>query len=70
MKNEQIIRAVAGTLALTGITLSHFVNHNWIWLSAFVGANLLQSAFSKWCPLEKILEMKRRPVNSAKGDPS
>lgn len=63
MKNEQIIRAVAGTLVLTGIALSQLVHHNWIWLSAFVGANLLQSSITKWCPLEKILEMKRQPGN-------
>jgi hypothetical protein len=60
MKNEQIIRAVAGSLVLIGITLSYFVNRNWIWLPVFVGANLLQSAFTKWCLLEKILEKKRR----------
>jgi hypothetical protein len=58
MKNEQIIRAVAGSVVLTGVLLTYFVNSNWIWLCAFVGANLLQSSFTKWCPLEKILEMK------------
>lgn len=60
MKNEQIIRAVAGSLVLIGITLSYFVNRNWIWVSVFAGVNLLQSAFTKWCLLEKILEKKRR----------
>jgi hypothetical protein len=60
MKNEQIIRAVAGSVVLTGVLLTYFVNSNWLWLCAFVGANLLQSSFTKWCPLEKILEMKNR----------
>lgn len=59
MKNEQIVRAVAGSFVLTGVLLTYFVNSHWIWLCAFVGANLLQSSFTKWCPLEKILEMKR-----------
>ncbi|MBS1509523.1 MAG: DUF2892 domain-containing protein [Bacteroidetes bacterium] len=53
---ERIIRAVAGTLILASIVLSYYVHHNWIWLGVFVGANLLQSSFTKFCPLEKILE--------------
>jgi hypothetical protein len=53
---ERIVRAVAGTLVLTSIALAHFVNTNWLWLGVFVGANLLQSSFSKFCPLEKILD--------------
>jgi len=56
MKIENIIRAVAGTFVLTSITLSYFVNINWLWLGVFVGANLLQSSFTKFCPLEKILQ--------------
>lgn len=52
---ERIVRAVAGTLVLTGVALAHFVNVNWLWLAVFVGANLLQSAFTKFCPLERIL---------------
>lgn len=54
MKNR-IIFFVAGTLVLTGIALSHYINSNWIWLSVFVGVNMLQSSFTKFCPLEKIL---------------
>lgn len=52
---ERIIRGVAGTLVLTGITLAYLVNVNLLWLGAFVGVNLLQSAFTKFCPLEKVL---------------
>jgi hypothetical protein len=52
---ERIVRAVAGTIVLTSITLAHFVDTNWLWLGAFVGLNLLQSSFTKFCPLEKIL---------------
>ncbi len=53
---ERIVRAVAGTMVLTSITLAYTVNINWLWLGVFVGANLLQSAFTKFCPLELILK--------------
>ncbi|ASU36405.1 YgaP family membrane protein [Mucilaginibacter xinganensis] len=52
---ERIVRAVAGTLVLASIALAYYVNLNWIWLAVFVGINLLQSSFTKFCPLEKIL---------------
>ncbi len=54
MKNR-IVRAVAGIFILISILLAVYVNINWLWFTAFVGANLLQSSFSKWCLLEDIL---------------
>jgi len=56
MKREHIVRMVAGIFVLSGVLLSRYVHPDWIWLCVFTGANLLQSAFTKWCPLEKILE--------------
>lgn len=53
---ERIVRAVAGSLVLISIILAHFININWLFLAAFVGVNLLQSSFTKFCPLEKILD--------------
>jgi hypothetical protein len=53
---ERIVRAVAGTLVLTGIVLTYFVSLYWLLLPAFVGLNLLQSSFTKFCPLELILD--------------
>lgn len=53
---ERIVRAVAGTMVLASIALAHYVNLNWLWLGVFVGFNLLQSSFTKFCPLEKILD--------------
>jgi hypothetical protein len=53
---ERIIRAVAGTFVLVSITLAYFINVYWLGLAAFVGLNLLQSSFTHFCPLEKILE--------------
>lgn len=52
---ERIVRAVAGSFVLLSITLAYFVDINWLWLSAFVGVNLFQSSFTKFCPLELIL---------------
>jgi hypothetical protein len=53
---ERIVRAVAGTIVLISIVLGHYVSMNWLWLGVFVGVNLLQSSFTKFCPLEKILD--------------
>lgn len=56
MSREYIIRIVAGTLVLTGISLAYFVSIEWLLLPAFVGVNLIQSTFTKFCPLEIILK--------------
>ncbi len=53
---ERIVRAVAGTFVLTSLGLTYFVSINWIWPGVFVGVNLLQSSFTRFCPLEKILD--------------
>ena len=53
---ERIVRAVAGTFVLTSVILAFNVNIQWLWLAAFVGANLLQSSFTRFCPLELILK--------------
>lgn len=55
MKNR-IIRAIAGTFVLISILLAVKVNINWLWFTAFVGGNLLQSSITKWCLMETILE--------------
>lgn len=51
----RIIHAVAGTFILTSILLSIYVNQNWLWFTGFVGLNLLQSSFTKWCLMADIL---------------
>jgi len=53
---ERIVRAVAGTIVLTSILLAFFVDVKWLFLTSFVGVNLLQSSFTKFCPLEKVLD--------------
>lgn len=54
MKNR-LIRAIAGTFILVSLLLAIYVNQNWLWFTAFVGANLLQSSITKWCLMEDIL---------------
>lgn len=56
MTKENIIRAVAGTLVLTGAALALLVNIYWLALVFFVGLNLVQSSVTHFCPLEKILD--------------
>jgi len=56
MTLENTIRAIAGTFILVSLVLGHWVNENWFLFTAFVGANLLQSAFTKWCLVEDILK--------------
>jgi hypothetical protein len=54
MKNR-IIHAFAGTVILLSLALSLYVSQNWLWLTTFVGANLLQSSITNWCLLDTIL---------------
>ncbi|MDO5673775.1 MAG: DUF2892 domain-containing protein [bacterium] len=55
MKMEQWIRAIAGTGILVTLGLAQVHHPNWLWLTAFIGLNLLQSAFTRWCLAETIL---------------
>ncbi len=52
---EHKIRLIAGSLILISLTLAVWVNRNFLWFTAFVGANLFQSALTKWCLMEDIL---------------
>ncbi|NJB72544.1 hypothetical protein GGR42_003035 [Saonia flava] len=49
-------RVIVGTLVLLSVVLSAYVNLNWLWFTVFIGVNLIQSAFTKWCLLEVILK--------------
>ena len=55
MRNR-IVRGVAGPFVLISLILAIYVNINWLWFTAFVGVNLLQSSLTKWCLLEDILK--------------
>lgn len=52
---NRLIRAIAGTFIIISVLLAMYVNQNWLWFTIFVGANLLQSSFTKWCLMEDIL---------------
>jgi len=54
MKNR-IVRGIAGSFILISLILAIYVNINWLWFTAFVGANLLQSSLTKWCLMDKIV---------------
>ena len=56
MSLERGVMAFAGTVVLASLALAHFYAANWLWLTAFVGANLLQAAFTGFCPLALILK--------------
>ena len=50
MTVERAVRLMAGLMILLSLALAHFFSPNWLWLAAFVGLNLSQSAFTNWCP--------------------
>lgn len=50
MTVERGLRALAGIVVLLSLALAHWVSPYWLWLMAFAGVNLLQSAFTNWCP--------------------
>jgi len=55
MTVERGLRLMAGVVLLISLALAHFHSPYWLWLTAFVGLNLLQSAFTNWCPAMNIL---------------
>lgn len=48
-------RVIVGAMVLLSVVLTFYVNQNWMWFTIFIGVNLIQSAFTKWCLLENIL---------------
>jgi hypothetical protein len=52
---ERILRGAAGIFILISLFLAYYVSLKWLWFTAFVGVNLLQSAFTNWCPMMTIL---------------
>ena len=56
MSIDRMVFAIAGVLILVSLLLSRVHSAYWLWLTAFVGANMLQAAFTGFCPLAKILK--------------
>jgi len=61
MTVNRIVRIVAGAFIMISLALAHFSGQadlsqlSWLWFTAFVGANLFQSGFTKFCPMDSIL---------------
>jgi hypothetical protein len=55
MTVERGVRLMAGVMVLLSFALAHFISLYWLWLTVFVGLNLLQSAFTNWCPAMSVL---------------
>ena len=56
MSLEQRIRLMAGSFILVSLALAHWVSPYWLWFTAFVGVNLIQSSITKWCLMEDLLK--------------
>ena len=56
MKMHYVIRRIAGVFVLVSLTLGYLVHPAWYLFTAFVGLNLFQSSFTRWCLMERILE--------------
>lgn len=70
MTVERGLRLMAGVMVLLSVALTYYVSPYWMWLTVFIGLNLLQSAFTNWCPAMAILrsiglkETSCQPVRS------
>jgi hypothetical protein len=56
MTVNEALRFVAGIMILISLLLTQFHSPNWMWFTAFIGVNLLQSSFTKWCLMMTILK--------------
>lgn len=55
MNVERYLRLVAGFFVMLSVALAVWVDHRFLYFTAFVGLNLFQSAFTNWCPMVAIL---------------
>lgn len=55
MTVERGVRLIAGVMVLLSLSLAHYFSLYWLWLTVFVALNLLQSAFTNWCPAMSML---------------
>ncbi|MGA8044572.1 MAG: DUF2892 domain-containing protein [Terracidiphilus sp.] len=57
MTVERAVRLLAGVIILISLALAVYISHYWLWLTAFVGLNLFQSALTNWCPAMTIFRL-------------
>lgn len=65
MNVDRLVFAIAGSFILLSLVLSQVHSINWLWFTAFVGANMLQASFSGFCPLAIILKKLGKSPGSA-----
>ncbi|NOQ77385.1 MAG: DUF2892 domain-containing protein [Methylococcaceae bacterium] len=65
MNIDRIVLAFAGSVVLLSVLLSNIHHPAWMWLTVFVGANLLQAAFTGFCPLAKMLKAAGKKAGHA-----
>lgn len=53
---DVVVMRLAGTFILLSLALAHWHSPNWLWFTAFVGANLFQASFTGFCPLATMLK--------------
>ncbi len=65
MSIDRLVMRFAGLFVLVSVVLAHYVSADWLWVTAFVGANLFQSSFTGFCPLAMMLKrLGVRPGNA------
>ncbi len=69
MTVERALRLIAGVFVAISVLLGIYVNMNFLWFTLFVGVNLFQSAFTKWCPMMVILRKFGLPDATDQGTP-
>ncbi|MCA9407948.1 MAG: DUF2892 domain-containing protein [Candidatus Omnitrophica bacterium] len=52
---ERMLRGIAGIFIVFSLVMAQYVHSGWLWFTLFIGLNLLQSAFTNWCPMMWIL---------------
>lgn len=62
---DTLVFRFAGIFVLASLLLAHYHSPNWLWFTAFVGANLLQASFTGFCPLALILRRLGAPAGAA-----
>ena len=69
MTVERALRLIAGAFVVLSVLLGIYVNANFLWFTVFVGVNLVQSAFTNWCPMMAILRKGGLPDAPHPGTP-
>jgi len=62
---DKLVFRFAGLLILASLALAYYHSPNWLWVTAFVGANMLQASFTGFCPMAMILKKLGVPAGAA-----